>query len=105
MQSAALRRPPSAQISTRSRMPASVRAWCASTTPISQGSPARRSACWRAAPVPPSYPDIVMTSAPALAMPMAIVPMPGTTGTFTMTLAWGFEVFSSSMSWARSSIE
>ncbi len=54
MQSTALRRPPSAQISTRSRMPASVSAWCARTVPISQGSPARRRACWRAAPVPPS---------------------------------------------------
>ena len=48
---------------------------------------------------------MVMTSAPAFAMPMAIVPMPGTTGTFTITLAWGFAVFSSSTSWARSSIE
>ena len=46
-----------------------------------------------------------MTSAPAFAMPIAMVPMPGTTGTFTITRACGLEVFSSSMSWARSSIE
>ena len=38
-------------------------------------------------------------------MPIAIVPMPGTTGTLTMTLTWGFAVLSSSMSCARSSIE
>ena len=87
MASSAVRRPPSAQISTRSRMPASTRAWWASTVPSSQGSPARRRACRRAAPVPPSKPERVSTSAPALAMPTAMVPMPGTTGTFTMTLA------------------
>ena len=46
-----------------------------------------------------------MTSAPALAMPIAIVPMPGTTGTLTITLPYGFDVLSSSISWARSSIE
>lgn len=46
-----------------------------------------------------------MTSAPALAMPTAMVPMPGITGTFTETRALGFTVFSSSMSWARSSME
>ena len=44
-------------------------------------------------------------SAPALAIPSPIVPMLGTTGTFTDTLRSGFTVFSSSISSARSSIE
>ncbi len=44
-------------------------------------------------------------SAPALAIPSPIVPMFGTTGTFTDTLRSGFTVFSSSISSARSSIE
>ena len=73
--------------------------------PMSDGRPTWRSACWRAAPVPPSKPDSVMMSAPALAMPTPIVPMFGTTGTFTDTRTSGFAVFSSSISSARSSIE
>ena len=46
--------PPSHQISTRSRSPALSSAACASTTPISAGSPTYLSECCRAAPVPPS---------------------------------------------------
>ena len=46
-----------------------------------------------------------MMSAPALAIPRPIVPMFGTTGTFTETRRSGFTVFSSSISSARSSIE
>ena len=46
-----------------------------------------------------------MMSAPALAIPTPIVPMFGTTGTFTDTRTSGLAVFSSSISSARSSIE
>ena len=42
-----------------------------------------------AAPVPPSEPDTSMTSAPALAMPTAMVPMSVTAGIFTDTFAPG----------------
>ena len=72
---------------------------------MSDGSPTWRSACWRAAPVPPSNPLRVMMSAPALAMPRPMVPTLGTTGTFTETRRSGLTVFSSSISSARSSIE
>ena len=101
----AWRRPPSAQISTRLRMPASISATCTARVPMSAGSPTWRRACARAAPVPPSYPLSVIMSAPALAIPTAIVPMFGTTGTLTDTRASGLAVLSSSISWARSSIE
>ena len=73
--------------------------------PMSLGSPTWRRACERAAPVPPSKPLSVIMSAPALAMPTPIVPMLGTTGTFTDTRTSGFAVLSSSISSARSSIE
>ncbi len=86
-------------------MPASISARCTARVPMSDGSPTWRSACERAAPVPPSKPDSVIMSAPALAMPTPIVPMFGTTGTFTDTRTSGFAVFSSSISSARSSIE
>ena len=72
---------------------------------MSEGRPTWRRACWRAAPVPPSKPERVMMSAPALAIPSPIVPMFGTTGTLTETRRSGFTVFSSSISSARSSIE
>ena len=72
---------------------------------MSDGRPTWRSACWRAAPVPPSKPERVMMSAPALAIPSPIVPMFGTTGTLTETRTSGLTVFSSSISSARSSIE
>src|SRR5215211_2437977 len=42
-----------------------------------------------------------MMSASALAMPMAMMPMPGTTGTFTATRALGLIVLSSSMNFTR----
>ncbi len=72
---------------------------------MSEGSPTWRSACWRAAPVPPSKPESVMMSAPAFAIPSPIVPMFGTTGTLTETRTSGLTVLSSSISSARSSIE
>ncbi len=44
-------------------------------------------------------------SAPDFAMPVAMIPMSGTDGTFTETFASGFTVFSSRTTCARSSIE
>ena len=41
------------------------------------------------APVPPSWPDTWITSAPALATPDATVPMPAWATSLTLTLADG----------------
>ena len=47
------------------------------------------------APVPPSDPEIVMTSASALATPTAIVPTPGSLTSFTETSAVGLKALRS----------
>jgi hypothetical protein len=48
---------------------------------------------------------MVMMSAPALATPRAMVPIPATAGTFTEMRVVGLAVRSSSTIWARSSME
>ena len=73
---------------TRERRPFMMRHWCASAMPSSQGSPA----LWMeelmdAAPVPPSNPEIRMTSAPALATPAAMVPTPASLTSLTLMAA------------------
>jgi hypothetical protein len=57
------------------------------------------------APVPPSWPEMVMWSAFAFATPAAMVPTPSAATSLTLTLARGFEFFRSWISWARSSME
>jgi hypothetical protein len=54
-------------------------------------------------PVPPVLPATLMTSAPALATPTAMVPMPSEETSLTMTRTRA--ALQSWMSWARSSIE
>ena len=54
-------------------------------------------------PVPPVLPATLMTSAPALATPTAMVPMPSEETSLTMTRTRA--AFASWMSCARSSIE
>ena len=67
----------------------------ASAIPNSQGRPA----CFREvkgeAPVPPSYPEIKITSALAFATPAAIVPTPTSETSFTFILAFLFAFFKS----------
>ena len=48
-----------------------------------------------AAPVPPSYPEIRMTLAPAFATPAATVPTPASETSFTEILAFLFAFFKS----------
>ena len=57
------------------------------------------------APVPPSYPEMVIRSAYALVTPAATVPTPGSATSFTDTSAWGLTCLRSKISCARSSIE
>ena len=81
--------PPSARSFTRSRRRLSVRTWCASDSPISQGSPAYFTLVCGLAPVPPEWPLMRIASARALATPAAIVPMPVLATSFTHTVASG----------------
>ena len=57
------------------------------------------------APVPPSVPDSITTSASPFTTPAAIVPTPVVATSFTDTSARGFTCLRSKMSCARSSIE
>ena len=82
-------RPPSARNSTRSRRPFSTRLRCTSVSPSAQGLPACLIELSGDAPVPPSWPEIWITSALALATPAAIVPMPISATSFTLTGALG----------------
>jgi hypothetical protein len=57
------------------------------------------------APVPPSWPEMRITSAWALATPAAMVPTPTSATSFTLMRARGLEFFKSWISSDRSSIE
>ena len=78
---------PSVSIRTFSLSPLSIRVWCVSASPSSQGSPALWIEDFGAAPVPPSYPETRITCAPALATPAAIVPTPASDTSLTEILA------------------
>ena len=68
---------------------------CASASPNSQGNPACFNEVSGEAPVPPSKPEIRITSAFALATPAAIVPTPTSETNFTFILASLFAFFKS----------
>ena len=90
-----VRIPPSTRSSTRSRSPLAVRVWCTSASPISTGPPQCLMDEMGDAPVPPSWPETWMTSALALATPLATVPMPACATSLTETLA-------AALTWCRS---
>ena len=71
-----VRIPPSTRRVTRLRRPLFSRAECASANPSSHGQPACLMEDKGEAPVPPSPPEIWITSALALATPHATVPIP-----------------------------
>ena len=81
--------PPSTRSSTRSRSLFSTSVRCTSVSPSSHGTPACLIDDSGDAPVPPSWPEIWMMSALALATPAAMVPMPAPATSFTLTLAAG----------------
>ena len=87
--------PPSVRSRTRWRRRLSVSTWCASERPISHGMPAYLIEVCGDAPVPPTWPEIRITSALALATPAAMVPMPERATSFTHTLAVGLICFRS----------
>ena len=78
---------------------------CASAIPSSHGNPACLSEVNGEAPVPPSYPEIKITSALAFATPAAIVPTPTSETNLTFILASLLAFFKSNINCARSSIE
>ena len=86
---------PSVSMRTRPRRPFMIRVWCVSASPSSQGSPALWIELLGAAPVPPSYPEIRITWAPALATPAATVPTPASETSFTEIRASRLEFFKS----------
>ena len=96
---------PSVSIRTLSLKPFWISVWCVSASPSSHGSPALWIELLGAAPVPPSYPEISIRPAPALATPAATVPTPASDTSFTVILASLFAFLQSYMSCARSSIE
>ena len=61
------------------------RAWLTSANPISADLPVYFSDVTAAAPVPPVPPAMFITSAPALATPTAMVPIPSDDTSFTIT--------------------
>mmetsp|Transcript_10760 Transcript_10760/g.44501 ORF Transcript_10760/g.44501 Transcript_10760/m.44501 type:complete len:266 (+) Transcript_10760:802-1599(+) len=81
-------KPPSARTITRSRSWFASSVWCVSVRPISHGPPQCLIELTGDAPVPPSWPDTWMMSAPALATPLATVPMPASATSLTLTLAF-----------------
>ncbi len=96
---------PSVWTITRSRSRFSTSVCWVSARPSSQGMPACLSEVSGLAPVPPSWPEIMITSACALATPAATVPTPTSATSLTLILARGLAFLRSWMSWARSSIE
>ena len=76
MTSSPVFRPPSVCIRTFCLSLLSIRVCCVSAIPISHGAPAYFTDVRGLAPVPPSYPDMVIKSAYALVTPAAIVPTP-----------------------------
>ena len=81
--------PPSVLKSTLSRRLLSRSDLCTSAKPSSQGNPACLMELKGEAPVPPSWPEICITSAFALLTPAAIVPIPISETSFTLTFALG----------------
>ena len=81
--------PPSVLKSTLSLRLFSIRDLWTSATPNSQGKPACLIELRGEAPVPPSCPEICITSAFALLTPAAIVPIPISETSFTLTFAFG----------------
>ena len=90
--------PPSVCILTLCLSLLSISVCCVSTIPISHGAPAYFTDVNGLAPVPPSYPDIVIKSAYALVTPAAIVPTPFCDTNFTDTKALLFTCFRSYIS-------
>ena len=82
-----------------------MRVCCTSARPVSQGDPAYLMDESGLAPVPPSPPEMRMTSAPAFATPAATVPTPDSETSFTLILARGLMHLRSNMSCFRSSME
>jgi len=82
--------PPSTRSAIRDRSPARTRVSCVSRNPISQGKPVFLIEVSGDDPVPPLCPLIVMTLAPALATPAAMMPTPELDTSFTPTRARGF---------------
>ena len=91
MQAMATSRPvmslPSVSSTTRERSPLRSRVWWASASPSSQGRPAWWMEVRGAAPVPPSWPEMRITWAPALATPAAMVPTPASLTSLTLIRA------------------
>jgi hypothetical protein len=65
--------------------------WCVSARPSSHGRPAYLMPVHLDAPVPPSWPEMRIWSALALATPDATIPTPVSDTSLTDTLARGFE--------------
>ena len=86
---------PSASMTTWVRRPFLMRVWWASATPSSQGRPAPMMEFRGAAPVPPSWPEMSTTWAPALATPAAMVPTPASDTSFTLMRALRLAFFMS----------
>ena len=78
---------PSASMTTWERRPFWINVWWASATPSSQGRPAPVMELRGAAPVPPSWPEMRTTWAPAFATPAAMVPTPASLTSLTLILA------------------
>ena len=97
-----VRKPPSTRKRTRSRKPFNTKAECVSAKPNSQGQPADLMDDSGEAPVPPSPPDIWITSAAALATPQATVPIPIDETSLTETPACSFIACRSCINCARS---
>src|SRR5260370_33356283 len=76
-------RPPSTRRERRERRPARTRVSCVSRKPISQGRPVFLMDVSGEEPVPALCPLMVMTSAPALATPAAMMPTPAPETSFT----------------------
>ncbi len=74
---------PSVSRRTRSLSPFWSKVWCVSASPSSHGRPALWIELLGAAPVPPSYPEIRISPAPAFATPAATVPTPASDTNFT----------------------
>ena len=87
--------PPSVWSLTLCLSPESLKLWCASAKPNSHGEPAYLIEVNGLAPVPPSWPEIVIRSAYAFATPEAMVPTPGSETNFTETRAFGLTCFKS----------
>ena len=86
---------PSTCTMTRSRSLFINSTCCVSARPSSHGTPPCLMLVSGDAPVPPSWPEIRITSACAFATPAAIVPTPETATSFTEIRACGFAFFRS----------